>query len=151
MRRWLWSLVVAIVGFFVGLWWMRERTVTTPALTQDKPTKPTPQDPVTKRPNVTPQNGNGAHHLAEDEDTTSSETVSPSAKEPVSSDALTEINGIGPTFERALNEIGIYTYAQLAEQDPQDLATRLDARGVTAERIERDEWIEQAKAKGTSS
>lgn len=61
-------------------------------------------------------------------------------------DALTEINGIGPAFEQALNAIGIFTFAQLAEQNPDDLANRLSVR-VTAERIRRDGWIEQAKAR----
>jgi large subunit ribosomal protein L21 len=61
-----------------------------------------------------------------------------------SRDPLTHINGIGPAFEKALNDIGIYTFAQLANQDVDDLASRLRAR-ITAERIRRDHWIEQAK------
>jgi|FLYN01.1.fsa_nt_gi large subunit ribosomal protein L21 len=59
-------------------------------------------------------------------------------------DDLTLINGIGPAFEKALNAAGIYTFTQLAEQDPDDLASRLTAR-ITAERIRRDRWIEQAR------
>lgn len=61
-------------------------------------------------------------------------------------DPLTEINGIGPAFEQALNAIGIFTFAQLAQQDPDDLANRLGVR-VTAERIRRDGWMEQARAR----
>lgn len=59
---------------------------------------------------------------------------------------LTVINGVGPAFETALNDLDIYTFAQLAEQDPDDLAARMRAR-VTAERIRRDQWIEQAREK----
>ncbi|MGQ9887669.1 MAG: helix-hairpin-helix domain-containing protein [Aggregatilineales bacterium] len=62
------------------------------------------------------------------------------------SDPLTEINGIGPAFEQALNAIGVFTFAQLAQQDPNDLANRLGVR-VTAERIRREGWIEQARAR----
>lgn len=61
-------------------------------------------------------------------------------------DPLTEINGIGPAFEQALNAIGIFTFAQLAQQDVDTLAARLPVR-VTAERIHRDGWIEQARAR----
>jgi predicted flap endonuclease-1-like 5' DNA nuclease len=118
MRKWLWSLLITIFGFVFGFWWLRDRQATTPALQEEKPQIP-------KRPKpTTPQ----THSAAE-------------ANEP---DALTEINGIGPAFEKALNALGIYSYAQLAQQSPEDLAERLDVR-VTAERIARDEWIEQAK------
>lgn len=64
-------------------------------------------------------------------------------------DALTDINGIGPAFEKALNNIGIFSFEELAAQDPDTLANRMNAR-VTAQRIRRDRWIEQAQvlAKG---
>lgn len=60
-------------------------------------------------------------------------------------DALTEIEGIGPSYEKALNDAGVYTFAQLAEQEAESLAGKIAAR-VTADRIRRDRWIEQAKA-----
>lgn len=61
-------------------------------------------------------------------------------------DPLTEIEGIGPAYEHALNEAGIFTFAQLAAQEAEALAEHLAAR-VTAERIRRDRWIEQAREK----
>ncbi len=70
-------------------------------------------------------------------------TPSPSTS---SSDPLTEIDGIGPAYERALNALGIYTFAQLAKQNSDDLAMRLTAVRITAARIKRDRWIEQAAA-----
>lgn len=63
---------------------------------------------------------------------------------PTMKDDLTLINGIGPSFEKALNALGIYTFARLAEQDADDLARRMTTR-VTAERIRRDRWLEQAR------
>jgi predicted flap endonuclease-1-like 5' DNA nuclease len=71
---------------------------------------------------------------------------SPTIKSPAVPDDLTEIDGIGLTFAQALNNIGIRTFAQLAAQNPDDLAQRLAVR-VTADRIRRDGWIEQARAK----
>lgn len=61
-------------------------------------------------------------------------------------DPLIEINGIGPAYEQALQAIGITTFAQLARQDADALAARLPVR-VTAERIRREGWIEQARAR----
>jgi predicted flap endonuclease-1-like 5' DNA nuclease len=63
-------------------------------------------------------------------------------------DPLIEIDGIGPTFVKALNNIGIWTFADLAAQDADSLAERIPAR-VTADRIRRDRWIEQARARAT--
>jgi predicted flap endonuclease-1-like 5' DNA nuclease len=66
---------------------------------------------------------------------------------PTHSDPLTEIDGIGPAYERALNALDIHTFAQLAVQNPDDLAARLSSVRVTAARIKRDQWIEQAAAR----
>jgi capsular exopolysaccharide synthesis family protein len=60
------------------------------------------------------------------------------------SDPLTEISGIGPEYEKALNGVGVLTFAQLAAQDPEDLAGIMGLH-VTARRILKDRWIEQAQ------
>lgn len=62
----------------------------------------------------------------------------------VPKDSLIEIDGVGPAYERALNALGIFTFGQLAAQNADSLASTLSAR-VTAERIRREKWIEQAK------
>jgi capsular exopolysaccharide synthesis family protein len=59
-------------------------------------------------------------------------------------DPLTEISGIGPEYEKVLNGLGVYTFAQLAAQDPEDLAGTMGLH-VTARRILKDRWIEQAQ------
>jgi hypothetical protein len=60
-------------------------------------------------------------------------------------DPLTKIDGIGPEYEKALNTIGIVSFAQLAEQDPETLEEKMGAQ-IRAERIRRDRWVEQAQA-----
>ena len=60
-------------------------------------------------------------------------------------DDLKVIKGIGPVIEKALNAAGIYYYRQIAEftqANIQWVNTHLDFHG----RIEREEWIEQARA-----
>ena len=59
-------------------------------------------------------------------------------------DSLVEIQGIGPVFEQALRGIGITTFDDLARQDADALAEKLGGR-VSAERIRRERWIEQAR------
>src|SRR5690606_23976940 len=64
---------------------------------------------------------------------------------PAQPDDLKLISGVGPKLEKTLNEIGIFTYAQVAawkktERDWVD--GYLNFKG----RIERDDWVRQAKA-----
>ena len=60
-------------------------------------------------------------------------------------DELKKINGVGPAFEKALNEHGIHTYQQiidLSAEEIEKLAEEVD--GVTVEMVQ-DDWIPQAK------
>ena len=65
-------------------------------------------------------------------------------------DPLTEIKGIGPVLERALHECDIWTFADLAEQDPEALVRKLGPP-VTLRRIHHDGWIEQARARAAGA
>ena len=59
-------------------------------------------------------------------------------------DDLTRINGVGPVIEEGLNNIGIFHYHQIAnftENDIRNVDTELDFPG----RIEREDWVEQAR------
>jgi len=60
-------------------------------------------------------------------------------------DDLQVINGIGPAIEKKLNEIGIYTFAQIAKFDAGVVDTVTDAIQFFPGRIERDDWVKQAK------
>lgn len=60
-------------------------------------------------------------------------------------DDLTQIKGIGPKLSSALNDIGVFHFSQIAALKPADIAeinTKLRFNG----RIEREDWISQAKA-----
>jgi len=133
---------MAIVGFMVGIWWLREREATTPALKSYEQTPPEPKAKPTKADAPSADATATPDVSVSESEAVKTETLKMASSTP---DDLTAINGIGPAFERALNDIGIMTYAQLAVQAPADLAERLDTRGISTERIERDEWIEQAQ------
>ncbi|MEL6209094.1 MAG: hypothetical protein AAFR44_02735, partial [Pseudomonadota bacterium] len=60
-------------------------------------------------------------------------------------DDLKRIKGVGPKLEQTLNELGIYHFDQIAAWGPDEIAwvdTRLRFKG----RIERDDWVVQARA-----
>ena len=64
---------------------------------------------------------------------------------PPKPDDLKLISGVGPKIEGILNELGIYTYAQVAAWKKAERAWvdgYLNFRG----RIDRDDWVRQAKA-----
>lgn len=72
--------------------------------------------------------------------------IAPSANgtEAHAPDNLTEINGIGPTFAQRLNAAGIYTFADLAEKDPDyvRLVAQVETwQGDTAA------WVAEAKTR----
>ncbi len=59
-------------------------------------------------------------------------------------DNLTTINGIGPVIEKKLHGLGITTFQQIAELDQarmDEINEQLSFKG----RIERENWVEQAK------
>ena len=63
-----------------------------------------------------------------------------------SEDKLTDINGIGPVIEGKLKAMGVTTFKQIAEFSAEDVE-RIDGELNFKGRIEREEWIAQAKAK----
>jgi len=60
-------------------------------------------------------------------------------------DDLKKINGIGPFIEDKLNEVGIYTYEQISQFDEDLIQKVTDAIQFFPGRIERDDWVGQAK------
>ncbi|OAB78078.1 hypothetical protein [Cochleicola gelatinilyticus] len=61
-------------------------------------------------------------------------------------DKLTNITGIGPYIEEKLNEIGIYTFEQLSNLKENDIRTITELIEFFPGRIDRDDWVGQAKA-----
>lgn len=69
-----------------------------------------------------------------------------SDRKPPEVDDLKKINGIGPAVEHRLHRVGIFTFAQLAALSSADVAAPLiDLTGLTAERINKQDWIGQAR------
>lgn len=60
-------------------------------------------------------------------------------------DDLKQIFGIGPVTEKALNELGITSYAQLAELKSHEIEKIAGALSIVPGRIERDDWVGNAR------
>ena len=60
-------------------------------------------------------------------------------------DDLKQINGIGPVIEKKLNSIGIYSFSQISKVTPALIEQIDELIGLFPGRIEREDWIEQAK------
>lgn len=61
-----------------------------------------------------------------------------------SPDDLTKISGVGPVIVGKLEAMGITTFQQVADFSAEDI-TRIDEELNFKGRIERDEWVKQAK------
>ncbi|MCL4164385.1 UNVERIFIED_CONTAM: hypothetical protein GTU68_050872 [Idotea baltica] len=59
-------------------------------------------------------------------------------------DDLTRISGVGPVIVGKLEALGITTFQQVADFTPEDVE-RIDGELNFKGRIDRDEWIKQAK------
>lgn len=59
-------------------------------------------------------------------------------------DKLTDINGIGPVIEEKLKAAGVTTFQQIADFTEDQIA-EIDEQLNFKGRIEREEWVEQAK------
>ncbi|KZM50016.1 50S ribosomal protein L21 [Labrenzia sp. OB1] len=70
--------------------------------------------------------------------------VEPLFTAPDGKDDLKKISGVGPVLEKKLNALGIMTYEQIIAFSAEDIA-RVDEVLNFKGRIERDNWVEQAK------
>ncbi len=67
-------------------------------------------------------------------------------KKSLTPDDLKEIRGIGESIENVLHEAGVTTFAQIAKLNKSQKGAIAKGLKKFTDRIERDRWVEQAKA-----
>ncbi|MFQ5445445.1 MAG: hypothetical protein ACE5FF_00790 [Saprospiraceae bacterium] len=67
------------------------------------------------------------------------------ATPPPKPDDLRKIEGIGPKIEKLINDMGVWTYRQLADTSVEDLQKMLDDAGPAYRITDPGTWPEQAK------
>lgn len=60
-------------------------------------------------------------------------------------DDLSKIHGIGPTFARTLNKMGLHSFNQIARWTPEDIDKVAKKLYTAPDRIKRDKWVDEAK------
>lgn len=60
-------------------------------------------------------------------------------------DDLSKIHGIGPTFARTLNKMGLHSFDQIARWTPEDIDKVAKKLYTAPDRIKRDKWVDEAK------
>ncbi len=85
------------------------------------------------------------------EEAPAKETAEPSgtapelfAEAPEKVDDLKQISGVGPALEEKLNKLGVYTFAQVASWNADQIAWIDDTLSFKG-RVERDDWVGQAE------
>jgi len=99
-------------------------------------------EPTDKRPG---SKGEGAPVTAAQKPSLTDKNRPAGIEKPATTDDLKLISGVGPKIEATLHELGIFTFAQVAKWKKAErewVDGYLNFRG----RIERDDWINQAKA-----
>ena len=74
-----------------------------------------------------------------------SKAEAPKAEAAAGADDLKKLSGVGPALEKKLHDAGVTTFAQIAAWTEEDVAA-MDEKLSFKGRIEREGWIEQAKA-----
>ncbi|WP_038036089.1 50S ribosomal protein L21 [Thermopetrobacter sp. TC1] len=101
-----------------------------------------------KKPSVSPKKAASGKKDAEkakaDAAAAKDKPASKEAAKAEGGDDLSLLSGVGPVLEKKLREAGITTFKQIAELTPEQ-AKELDEKLKLGGRIEREEWIEQAK------
>jgi predicted flap endonuclease-1-like 5' DNA nuclease len=138
IHEWLLLLVAFLLGLLIGWWiWARRQADIEPAYTAP----PHPRDSKTE---IAPLVAVPAERVTEEAPASSSDKpVLYDKPSDGPADDLKKISGIGPKYEKLLNDIGIYYYKQIADWTPEQISW-LDNRLEFPGRIVRDKWQEQA-------
>jgi NADH-quinone oxidoreductase subunit E len=102
--------------------------------------------PASIRAGATPKARKSEKQAAEKADTSTVKMKKPAAIEkPSAVDDLKKISGVGPKLEMVLNDLGVFTFGQIAAWTAAEIAWIDDYLSFSG-RIERDKWIEQASS-----
>lgn len=110
-----------------------------------KPVKPAAKPKAAKKPDVEAEPAAEAKAADDGEKELDGERPAGLDAPKGEPDDLKKIGGVGPKLEGTLNELGIYHFWQIAEFTP-DNVSWVDGYLSFKGRIDRDDWIGQAKA-----
>jgi predicted flap endonuclease-1-like 5' DNA nuclease len=128
----LWFLIGAVIGAAIA-WYFLNQKCASQLADRDREITTLKNDFAAAKANSTPKK------------TPQSQPVRAISKSETSQDDLTRINGIGKVLKGKLNDLGIYTFKQISELTHADI-DRVNEQLSFKGRIEREKWVEQARA-----
>jgi len=137
IQTWGWILAAFILGLLIG-WWLCCRCKCNK--TQAAATTTVKTAATTAAATVTEAPASADVSNIEESSKPMGFTSAPSEI-----DELKRIKGIGPVIERTLNDLGIYQFKQIAEFS-RDNIDWVESYLSFPGRIDREEWVSQAKA-----
>lgn len=149
-QTWAWILFAFILGMLVG-WWLCGRCRCKGEKSSDDQSTAVSTAAVTSAA-VEPSASVASVNTAVDADELQVEDDWKPAgfsDKPADADDLKRIKGVGPVIEKTLNGLGIYQFKQIGEFT-RDNISWVDKYISFPGRIDREEWVQQAKdlAKG---
>jgi predicted flap endonuclease-1-like 5' DNA nuclease len=143
-QTWGWVVGAFLLGILLG-WWICGRCN---CGSKDKATnksndkdKANPKESSSK---VVVATANKIATSAEDVDVESGWQPKGLKSKPKDADDLKRIKGIGPVIEKTLHGLGMYHFKQIAEFNAENIAW-VDKHISFPGRIEREQWVSQAK------
>jgi predicted flap endonuclease-1-like 5' DNA nuclease len=129
-------LLAAILGFIIG-WYLRGRSFGKVKMESENnlPPKSLSTEPAKTEVKTVPKKAAAK----------AGDRKKRSAKATIKKDDLKKIHGIGPVLEKRLNRLGIERFDQIARFTDQDIIKVSSKIGAFPDRIERDDWVSQAK------
>jgi len=151
LQTWAWVLGAFILGLLFG-WWLcgrcccngdKEASVESKPV-EKKPTATAKAAPAKKaKPKAAPKKKAAVNEVVDVEDSWKplGLTSKPKGKD---LDDLKRVKGIGPVIEKTLNGLGIYQFQQVADFTADNISW-VDNHISFPGRIQREEWVSQAK------
>ena len=145
-QTWAWILAAFILGLLVG-WWLCGRCRCSGEKTVEQDASVAAVATAGSAAEVAEEvSAPAANVVADTDELMVEDDWQPSgfSERPADADELKRIKGIGPVIEKTLNELGIYQFKQIAEFSRDNIAW-VDKYISFPGRIDREEWVSQAK------
>jgi predicted flap endonuclease-1-like 5' DNA nuclease len=142
IQTWIWLLLAALLGLFVGWLVWRKSGSGDVALQQQL-------DECKRRCTELESANIASSHDSVDPGASEDDTKPKFLSQPMgAADDLKRISGVGPVLEKTLNDLGIFHFQQIAELDKENIDWVDNYLSFTG-RIEREDWVGQAKKLAT--
>ena len=144
-QTWAWIIAAFILGLLIG-WWLCGRCRCKGETSVEQDSAPVAAAAASSAAVEAEVEAPVANVVSDTEELQVNDEWQPTgfSQRPADADELKRIKGIGPVIEKTLNGLGIYQFKQIAEFSRDNIAW-VDKYISFPGRIDREEWVSQAK------